>query len=1028
MSLPGLSVRRRVAFLMVFVGIFGAGVFGLTQLGVDMYPDMEFPMVMVVTTMEGAGPQEMEGLVTDVIEQAVSRVSNVNEVTSRSMGAVSIVMAEFDWGHDLDQAETDVRRQLDQYEAFLPEDASSPQVIAMDPSMQPVLFAGYSSQSLSSFELRKLVEDEIEPRLSRLDGVGSVSTMGGLRRQINVRVDPARLEASGLTLSQVVGALRSVRDDTPAGYIEAGGMRITLRVETAFDSVEEIEQLVVGHGPGGAVLLRDVAEVEDGQEELQQYTRFNGEPAVMTYINKRSDANTVNVSRRANAEIEDIRRDYEGQMEVAILFDQAEFIEMSIGNLGNTAVQACVFAFAVLLFFLRSWRGSSVAGVSIPISVFVTFAVMHFAGVEINVISLSGLALAIGLLVDNSVVVLESIYRHREMGKTRWKAAVEGASEVSMAITASTMTTLAVFLPILFVPGVAGELFREMVLTITFSLTVSLFVALSLVPLTTSWIRRLAPEHRKGSIADRVGRFIEWGKERYRSLVTWAVFHKKIVLGGAFLLFAASIVIATMLPTDFFPHTDDGFLMLRLEEPLGTGLEQTNADVSAIEDSIKAIVAEEDLVAIFSSVGQGSGIMAIFGSSGSNEAILRARLTPAGERSVSLFEYQDRIRKVIDDMPGVSYQTQGGMSMMAGSAIEVEIYGDDLDQLHSVSERIAGAIRAIEGAVDVQTTAEEQVPEYTFSPSPARLSLYGITPTQVANELSYAVMGSNASVFRVGDDEYDIFVRYPESWRDSREDAEHATVLGRPLKAFGKLNHRMVPNVINRKNQSRIVTVSCDVFGRSLGQVSGDVRSMLDTINTGGYRVELGGEMKDQRETFTYLGIAILVAAVLVYMVMAGQFESFLEPFIIIFTIPLAIIGVVWMLLVTGTTLSVMVLVGVLMLAGIVVNNGIVMIDFANQLRRGGRRIEEAMVEASVVRMRPILMTALTTILAMVPLALEIGEGSESWSPMAISVIGGLLVATLLTLVVEPCIYVVLGRKKVFQRRNGSAVGEEDTE
>ncbi|MGM0627173.1 MAG: efflux RND transporter permease subunit, partial [Candidatus Fermentibacterota bacterium] len=408
-----------------------------------------------------------------------------------------------------------------------------------------------------------------------------------------------------------------------------------------------------------------------------------------------------------------------------------------------------------------------------------------------------------------------------------------------------------------------------------------------------------------------------------------------------------------------------------------------------------------------------------------NEAEVNIRFTRASQRSTSIFDYEDRIRKVLDDMPGVTYESMAGGSMMSGSPIEVEVYGDDLQLLSEVAGRIKAEMQTIEGAVDVQSSVEEQVPEYSFDPSPARLSLYGTSPSRLAYDLSYGLMGTAATVFREGDEEYDVFVRYPERARDSREDVETASVLGRPLSAYGTLRQRMVPNTIRRKNQSRMAQVSCDVYGRSLGEVAGNVRSMLDTLDTAGYRVEVGGEMEDQRETFMYLGIAIAVAAALVYMVMAGQFESFLEPFIIIFTIPLALIGVVLALLVTGTTLSVMSLVGVLMLAGIVVNNGIVMVDYANQLRRRGQELEEAIVEASTVRMRPILMTAFTTMLAMFPLALEIGEGAEAWSPMAISVIGGLFMATMLTLVVEPCIYVFFGRYKAFRRRsNGDSPSE----
>jgi len=1012
MRLPELSVKRRVAFLMVFIAILGAGIFGLTQLGVDMYPDMEFPMIMVMSSMEGAGPEEMENLVTDPIEQALARVSNVKKVTSTSRAGISIITAEFNWGHSLNQAETDVRRQLDMFEALLPDDASDPLIFALDPSMQPVLYVGFSSDVLDDFDLRTLIQEEIEPLFSRIDGVGSAVTSGGRERQINVEPDPSALMDAGISISQVVGALGAVRNNTPAGRIDAGGMNMSIRIESAFHNVEEIEQLVVGVNAGSPVLLRDVASVTDGQAEQLQYVRFNGQPSVSMYMNKRSDANTVNVCARIRSQLDDISESYGDILTPVILFDQSEFIEQSINNLGTTALQACFLAFLVLLFFLRSWKSSSIAGISIPISVFVTFAVMHFTGVQLNMISLAGLALAIGMLVDNAIVVLENIFRHRERGESPKESAVNGALEVSNAITASTLTTLAVFIPILFVPGIAGELFKEMVLTITFSLTISLFVALSLVPLISSWTKNLVPEFKPKSISGRIGGMIDRLERRYNRLAAWAVSHKKVVLIATAAAFVLAIIMVGMLPSDFFPESDDGFLMMDVNEPIGTSLEITDEAVRALEDSIQAIVAPEDLLAVFTTVGQAEGVMAIFGASGSNAAMVRIRLTPSSQRTTSMFEYQDRIRDVLKDMPGIEYSAEGGMSLFASAAIEITLYGDNLDLLYEKAEEIKNAMALIEGVKDARTSMEELIPEYSFVPDPVRLSLLGFSQSQIALDLKYGFQGSRASIYREGDEEFNIFVRYPENLRDSREELEYASVLGRPLTSMGTLNQRVVSNTISRRNQARMVTISCDVSGSSLGTVSSEVSSMLREIDMTGFRYEMGGETEDQKETFMYLGIAIMVAAILVYMVMAGQFESFLEPFIIIFTLPLAFIGVALGLFVTSTSLSVMAIIGMLMLAGIVVNNGIVMVDYANQLRGAGRGIEEAIVEASTTRMRPIIMTAATTILAMFPLALGLGEGAETWAPMAVTVIGGLFVATALTLVVEPCIYVIFNRKK----------------
>jgi HAE1 family hydrophobic/amphiphilic exporter-1 len=1014
MSLPELSVRKRVTFLMVFIAITGTGIFGFTQLGVDLYPDMNFPIILVTSSMQGAGPEEMENLVTDLLEQAVSRVSNVTKVSSQSVAGLSIVTAEFGWGHSLEQAETDVRRQLEWFSDFLPEDASDPLIFPLDPSMQPVMFIGFSSELLNEYELRILVEEEIEPLINRVEGVGSAITQGGLVRQINVELDPALLERTGISASQVVGALGSVRNNTPAGTLESGGMNMSIRVESAFHDLAEVEQLVVGWGQGGPVLLRDIATVTDGEADVLQLVRFNGRPSITTYANKRSDANTVNVCRGIREVLGEIDRDYGQLLTPVILFDQSEFIEESISNLGSTAVQAFVLAFLVLLFFLRSAKGSSIVGISIPISVIVTFAVMHFVGVQLNMISLAGLALAIGMLVDNAIVVQESIFRHREAGESPRDSAINGAREVSTAISASTLTTLAVFVPILFVPGIAGELFKEMVLTISFSLLVSLFVALSLVPLITSWIRKLIPDRKPGSLGTRIGDRIESMERNYGRAVRWALTHKKLVLLPTLGAFILSFIVMGMLPSDFFPESDDGFLAVDFTLPVGTDLATTDSVVRILEDSLAAIIPESDRLAIYSASGSGEGVMAIFGTSGSHAASLMVRLTPSSQRSVSMFEYQDRFREVLDRIPGLEYSSEAGMALLSGAAIEIRVFGDDLDSLYAKAEEVKVAVAGIDGVADVTTSMQDLIPEYSFIPDPVRLSLLGASRAQVAAEIRTAFMGSTASVLRDGEDEIDIVVRYPESVRDSREDIEYATVMGLPAISYGTLTQRVVSNTISRQDQARVVTISCDVSGRSLGAVAADVGATMRSLDMNGYRFELGGEMEDQKETFMYLGIAIAVAAALVYMVMAGQFESFMEPFIIIFTLPLAFIGVILGLAVTGTPVSVMALIGMLMLAGIVVNNGIVMIDYANQLRCKGMEVGEAIVQASTIRMRPILMTALTTILAMVPLALEIGEGAESWAPMAVTVIGGMVVATLLTLVVEPCIYVIFGKRKKY--------------
>jgi len=1012
MSLSSVSVSRRITFLMVFIFIVGVGFFGLSQLGIDLFPKLEFPMVIVASGMSGAGPEEMENLVTKYLEEAVSRVENVRKVTSSSVNGSSVIMAEFQWGHSLDIAETDIRRQLDLYGSALPDDASDPMVLALDPSMQPIMFIGFSSPVLDDFALRKLIEDEIEPRLARQEGVGSVSVAGGLVREIQVEVDPAKLQNTGVSISQVVGALAAVRNDTPAGNVDSGGERINVRIESSVTSLADLEQLVVGGGPGGPILLRDVATIIDGESELTEVIRMNQSPSLFTFIQRRSDANTVNVCNTVQGELDRIAREYEGQVVPYVMYDQSTFIKQSISNLASTGITATILAFLVLLFFLRSPRGSFIAGSAIPVSIVVTFAAMHFFDVDLNMISLAGLALAVGMLVDNSIVVLENIYRHRSMGHSAVESAVKGAGEVGMAITASTLTTLAVFIPILFVPGLAGQMFREMVLTIVFSLIVSLFVALSLVPLLSSFAEKLVPSHKKGSLGDRIKNWFETFEKKYNSLVATAVRRRKFILIATAVAFAGSLALVPVLKTEFIPANDDGMIQLNLEAAIGTDLETTTAMAEALEDSIVAIFEDDDLITIYTQVGTSGGFDAIFGGTkGTYSVEMILRLVPVTERSIGQKEYEERIRQMLNNIAGFEYDISGG-NFMGGSAIEITVFGDDLDILSMASETISDAISEIEGVREPKTTMEDVVPELTFRQDYTLLALHGLHPSSVSAELSNAFGNSPATVFRDGGDEYNVIVRVPEYVRDSREELNYLPVMGNPAVNFGRYTERLISTSIQRTNQQRSVTITCDVSGRSLDKVAADVERVVEENNDYGLRIEYGGEMKDQKETFMYLGIAIIVAALLVYMVMASQFESLLEPFIIIFTVPMAIIGVIIGLFITGTPLSVMSLIGVLMLAGIVVNNGIVMVDYANQtLCRKKTSLEDAIVEASTTRLRPILMTALTTILAMTPLALGIGEGAESWAPMAITVIFGLAAATVLTLIVEPCVYVVLGKR-----------------
>ncbi len=1017
MRLPEIAVRRSISMIMVFIAFIGFGIFSLSQLGLDLFPKLEFPQIVIVSMMRGTGPEEMERLVTDVLEESVSQVMNLKNIESTSGSGSSVIFAEFEWGTDMNQAEIDIRNALDLYEDELPEDVSDPMVIALDPSLSPIMFLSFSSDVLNEAELRYLIENDIEPLINRIDGVGSTMTRGGIEEQINVDVNPIILSEQGLSLSQLVGALSSVREDVPAGDFSFNGTYMNMKVETAFHDLEEIGRLVVGQNAGMPVQLQNVASIYRGYKDIKSIVRVDGSSSVVMVVFRRADANTVNVCGRVIDSLSEIDDSFGSAFSSSIVFSQADFINKSIMNLADTGLIALVVASLVLLFFLRSWRTSLVVAISIPVSVILCFIALRLFDVTLNLISLSGLVLSVGMLVDNSIVVLENIFRHREMGQSPQQASIAATEEVGMAITASTLTTIVVFLPILFVPGITGMMFRDMSLTISFTIIMSLFVALTLVPLLASKTKNLVSSHKKGSIAHKHSLKMDGVLEKYKALLQKALTRKKSVILGTVVLLVISLLVMQGIPREFMEQPDMGFISLNAERTFGTDLESTDSTANVIEMQLRELLGD-DLQSMYVKIGQEGGMEAVMGAVGPNQMAFMMRLCDVSDREMSVPEYKDEIRNMLDEMPDIQYDMEKSSQMMMGSsnAVEITLYGDDLEELRSVAEQIGVELSSIPGTKEVTTSIDAHSTELSFVPGYVQLAMRGLSPAFVSGELSTAFQGAPATFYREIDDEFDVVVRLAPEFRDSQEDFRAFTIAGMPLDGLGTFVERIASPEIARRNQSRVASIFCAVSGRSLGDVAKDVDVMMDTLDTRGMRFEVGGQTEDMKETLLFLGLAVIVAALLVYMVMAGQFESLLEPFIIILTIPMALIGVIWTLFITGTTISVTSLIGIVLLAGIVVNNGIVLIDYANRLRADGMDIVNAIVTSGVTRFRPILMTALTTILALAPLALGLGEGSEMWAPMAISVMGGLTVATALTLFLVPCLYVVLGSHKRFAK------------
>ena len=1023
-----MAVKRGITFTMIYMIAVGFGLFSLARLNMDLYPKLEFPVLAVISQYTGVSPFDIETVVTRPMEETVASVENVKKVSSTSAQGLSLVMLEFDWGTNMDQAEIDVRTNLEYIKDYLPEDISEPMVFKFDPSQQPILYLAIVSDFHGQAELRHISEKDIEPRIERISGVASAWTMGGLRREIKVMADPARLRAHNISVQQITAALQMNNMQLPSGWIDTPFQEFTLQTYGEYTNLEQIENTSVGVMDGTVIRIKDVADIQDGFAEQRQKVWNNDAPAVMMMVQKQSDANTVIVAREVVNNFEKIEAELPTGVKISTVVDLSTFITRSMSNLGSNALSAIFLTFLVLLFFLRHFRSSLIVAVTIPVSMIVTFVVMDQAGLTLNVISMAGLALAVGMLVDNSIVVLESIFRRREEGEGLRDSALNGTSTVAMAVTASTLTTLAVFAPVLFVPGIAGELFRDMVVTIVISLSVSLVVALTLIPLMASRLLRIRKEvpvqtEQESSryhlfvqkIKDRVGKWLDDLHRIYASVLGWSLGHGWTVLLTCLSFFILSIVVMAMMGGEFIPENDMNFIAVAVNRSSGTSLEAMEKSMQEISTIIRERVPEAEN--IFANFGQGEGIYALFSSRTSSEGDLTIRLKNLTERKRNMFEIQDDLRKYLNKLPDVEakFEDRGAAAMMgAGADIVIEIFGYDLAIAEGLANEIEKKVKDIEGVADVTNSVRESAPELRITLDRHRITDLGLSTAQVSQVVSTSMLGTVATQFRDSGDEYDIRVQLKKDSRASKKDLENLqimTPLGTqvPLRAIATIDFSNAPKQIQREDQERLVTVGISLSGRDLQSVTNDIRNMLRQIpKPADFRFEIGGLAEEQQKSFMYLGLAILAAALLTYMVMASQFESLLDPLIIMSTVPLSFIGVAFFLIITGTDLSVMALIGLVMLVGIVVNNGILLVDYINQMREKGLSLHDSIMQAGQVRMRPVLMTALTTIFGMLPLALGLGESGESWSPMARTVMGGLFVATFLTLVVVPIIYAKL--------------------
>ncbi|MBS2096738.1 efflux RND transporter permease subunit [Carboxylicivirga linearis] len=1022
MSIYSAAVKKPVSTIMIFMAVIVFGIYSLFYLPVDMYPEIEPPYITVMTTYVGANAEEIETNVTKLIEDGLNSVDDLKEVTSRSEDNVSVVTLEFDWEADLTEAVNDIRDALEFVKDDLPDDAESPLIFKFNTSSFPILF--YAVNAKESFNgLEKILEEKIVNPLNRVNGIGSVSVIGAPGRRIYVECDPLKLDAYGITVEQIGQIISTENMNVPSGHIKMGQFDYQLRVDGEFNDSYELENLVVGNSNGKTVYLKDLATVHDTKREKELDERFEGNPGMRLMIMKQSGANTVQVANDAKAMLEELKESLPPDVNFFEIMDSSSDIEKSINNLSQTLMFALIFVVLVVLLFLGRWRATFIIVLTIPISLIVAFTYLYVSGNSINIISLSSLSIAIGMVVDDAIVVLENIMKHIERGSSPREAAIYATKEVWLSVIATTLVVVAVFFPLTLVGGQTGVLFKQLGWIVTITVVTSTIAAISLTPMLSAQMLRLREKRNgKPSIYDRtVVKTLDSIDNGYAKIVDWSIHHKKVIIPAVAIIFISSMMLAKSLKFENMPEQDQSQMEVNIELQTGMRVEESMATARQIEAYVKSEMPEVQLTYTSSGSDDEGGISSIMFESATHTINMRLKLVDIADRERSVWQLADIVREKLEIMPEIiSYtvSTSTGMSFGGGSnGVDVEIYGYDIKTTTLIANEVAERLKTIEGAADVKISREKEKPQLQVVFDREKLSEYGLNTSTASMAVRNRISGMIASKFREEGDEYDIVVRYDENARNTIADIENITIMtptGKLVRVseLGTVEEYWAPPRIERKQRQRLVTVSAVAAkGLALSDLAELVKAELETVDfPSEVWVSVGGAYQDMQENAQDLGLLFLIIIILVYIVMASQFESLKMPFIIMLSILFSFSGVVVALYITNTTMSTIAMLGAILLVGIVVKNGIVMIDFMNLLRERGVELHEATVTACRSRLRPILMTALTTILGMMPMALSVSEGSEIWAPMGITVIGGLLFSTIITLVIVPVVYVMMAR------------------
>ena len=1016
MSIYRKAVNNPVTTALVFVALALFGVYSLINISIDRFPKFDANVILVMSSYPGASAEDIENNLSKLLENSLNGVSDLKNITSNSKENISIVALEFNEGVDIDVATNDVRDKLDAVNSQLPDGASMPMIFKFSLDEMPIMImAATADESLSA--LGKILDDQVATPLARVSGVGTVSVAGAPEREIQVYCDPNKLEAYGLTISTISNIIAYENKNIPSGSLDVGSNSYTIRVEKEFDDPSQMEDIVVGYSAGKAVYLRDVARVEDSIQEKYQEAYINGKPGAQIIIQKQTDANAVSVIKGVKKEMEKIVKTLPADIQVTTVMDGSTNIINSINSLKETILVTFLIVMLVVYLFLGRWRATFIIILSIPISLLASLMYLFATGNTLNIISMSALSLAIGMVVDDAIVVLENISTHLERGAKPKEAAVHATQEVGISVIASTLTMLCVFMPLTMINGMAGVMFKQLGWITSIIMVVSTIGALTLIPMLCSQFLRYKP--KTGKVHDFIfgnfNKFLNWLSRGYGRLINWCVRHRTIVVCAALAVFAATILLlGPKVKTEYFAKSDQGRITLNLELPAGTGQDITRALGHELYGRFKEAIPEIEACSYSLGEADSENSYASMQSNGTHIMAFNINIGSMSTRERSCSEIADVIRGILAEYPEFKKikVTEGGGGQGGASTVDVETYGFDFDE----TDRIANEIKEkmLEGGLCSQVTLsrDEYIPGYQVDFDRTKLAVNGLNSTTAASFLRASVNGSTQSYYREDGEEYDIRVRLAPEFRTSLEDIENIMVYnnqgkGIRIKDLGEVVETQVPPTIERKNRERMITVQGVVAdGVALSDAVAQAQKCIDSTEIpSDYAVKIGGSFEDQQETFAQLITLLVMIIVLVYIVMASQFESFMSPFVIMFSIPFAFVGVIIGLVVTGTPLGVMGLIGILILMGIVVKNGIVLIDYTILQRERGVGIIEASVVAAKSRLRPILMTTLTTVLGMLPMALGTGEGAETWRSLGMVVAWGLSISTLVTLVIIPTIY-----------------------